>query len=82
MPLGFESVTHTRMWKPQKEWIGRSGGVRSKYMSEVTFGKVDTMSSMFLEAAPEQCLGGDVSYRMNPRRDSEPQALCLLCYRS
>ena len=82
VPLGFESVTHTRVWRPQKEWIGRSGGVRSKYMSEVTFGEVGMMPSMFLEAEPEQRHSGDVSHRMNPRRDSEPQALCLLCYRS
>ena len=76
MPLGFESVTHIRMWKPQREWIGRSGGVRAKYMSEVTFGNVGKMSSMFLEAEPEQHHSGDVSHHMNPRRDSEPQALC------
>ena len=53
MPLGFESVTHIRMWKPQGEWIGRSVGVRAKYMSEVTFGNVGTMSSMLLEAEPK-----------------------------
>ena len=82
MPLGFESVTHIRMWKPQREWIGRGGGVRAKYMSEVTFGSVDKMSSMFLEAEPEHHHSGDVSYHMNPWRGSESQALCLLCYRS
>ena len=51
-------------------------------MSEVTFGKVGMMSSMFSEAEPEQHHSGDVSHHMNPRRDSEFQALCLLCYRS
>ena len=82
VPLGFESVTHIRVWKPRKKWIDRSGGVLLKYVSEVTFGEVGIAPSMLLEAESEQCHSGDVSHRMNPRRDQKPQVLGLLCYRS
>ena len=78
VPLGFESVTHIHAWKPRKKWIDRSGAVLLKYVSEVTFGEVGITPSMLLEAVSEQCHSGDVSHRMNPRRDPEPQVLSLL----
>ena len=80
VPLGFESVTHIRVWKPRKKWIDRSGGVLLKYVSEVTFGGAGIAPSMLLEAVSEQRHSGDVSHRMNPRRDQEPQVLGLLLF--